>query len=56
MRKIMIDETPYLCLFAKRDILLKEELTYDYGVEKLPWRANVCYGSFFISMCRQSFL
>ncbi len=46
MRKIMVGDTPHLCLFAKRDILLKEEISYDYGVANLPWRAKVRQAEF----------
>lgn len=28
----------YLALYARRDIMMGEELRYDYGVKDLPWR------------------
>ena len=30
--------TPHLCIFAKRDINMYEELRYDYGCAQLEWR------------------
>ncbi|KAH3723646.1 hypothetical protein DPMN_049440 [Dreissena polymorpha] len=38
MRIVGIEGRPYLCIFAKRNIELGEELRYDYGVDLLPWR------------------
>ena len=40
IKVIEIDERPHLCIFATRDILVGEELRYDYGVNNLPWRSN----------------
>ena len=43
MKKIMVDNTPRLILFARRHIDIGEELLYDYGdrsketIEALPW-------------------
>ena len=43
---IEVDDTPYLCLMAGRDLKVGEELLYDYGerrgdiVESLPWLAS----------------
>lgn len=41
MKKIIVDGTPYLCLFALRDIRAQEELRYDYGQTDMPWRLKV---------------
>ena len=38
MEKLLFNNRPYLCIFAKRDIAVGEELHYDYGVESLWWR------------------
>ena len=45
MRKIMVGDVPHLCLFALRDIGLNEEISYDYGIDDLPWRMKVCMTS-----------
>ena len=43
MKKIIVDNTPRLVLFAMRHIDIGEELLYDYGdrsketIEALPW-------------------
>ncbi|KAJ8306755.1 hypothetical protein KUTeg_015692, partial [Tegillarca granosa] len=41
MKKVRIDNKPYLCLFAIRNIEVGEELLYNYGVD-LPWETMVC--------------
>lgn len=41
LRLLEKDKMPHLVLFAKRDIEVGEELRYDYGVPKLPWRKKV---------------
>ena len=41
MAIVVVDKVPNLCLFAKRDIETGEELRYDYGDPKAPWRKNV---------------
>jgi SET domain-containing protein len=38
MRKIVVDGTPHLCIFALKDIHEGSELRYDYGVPEAPWR------------------
>ncbi|XP_068712639.1 uncharacterized protein [Montipora foliosa] len=38
MRKIKEGPLIYLALYALRDIMIGEELRYDYGVKDLPWR------------------
>lgn len=43
---VEVDEHPYLCLMAARDIEIGEELQYDYGerrceiIESLPWLSS----------------
>ena len=37
MKPIEFDNTPYLCLFAVKDIFPGEEILYDYGIPNLPW-------------------
>ena len=41
MKIIEIDQQPHLCLFATQDIPAGEELRYDYGYKKAPWRKKV---------------
>ena len=41
MTIVVVDKFPHLCIFAKRDIRTNEELRYDYGDPKLPWRKRV---------------
>lgn len=41
MRLIEVKGQPRLCLFAKQDFGIGEEITYDYGAENLWWRENV---------------
>ncbi|KAG1971958.1 N-lysine methyltransferase KMT5A [Pimephales promelas] len=38
MRTVEVSGKPHLCLFAVRDILPGEEITYDYGNSDWPWR------------------
>ena len=38
MRKIEVDGSPYLCLFALEDIEDGLELRYNYGESGLSWR------------------
>ncbi|XP_052086557.1 uncharacterized protein LOC127723879 [Mytilus californianus] len=42
MKRIDVDDSPHLALFAVRDIKTGEELRYDYGEASkyLPWRKN----------------
>ena len=43
---VEVEEHPYLCLFAARDIKKDEELQYDYGerdpdvIASMPWLAT----------------
>jgi len=43
MRKVMVDGVPHLCLFARTNIAVDEQLMYDYGddSEHLFWRKKV---------------
>ena len=41
IKKLMIDRSPHLCIFALKDLSLDEELRYDYGTAGLPWQ-KVC--------------
>jgi len=43
MKKILIDDTPHLALFALRNIYPGQEIRYDYGPDgdtynSMPWR------------------
>ena len=38
MKKIKQGAKIHLVLYALRDIMIGEELRYDYGVRDLPWR------------------
>ena len=38
IKKTMKDDTPYLCMFALKDIPAHTEIVYDYGIKDLPWR------------------
>ncbi|XP_039598608.1 uncharacterized protein LOC120519938 [Polypterus senegalus] len=38
IKKLAVDGMPHLCLFALRDILPGEEITYSYGDGPWPWR------------------
>ncbi|XP_051964148.1 N-lysine methyltransferase KMT5A-A-like [Xyrauchen texanus] len=40
MRTVEVKKKPHLCLFAVRDILPGEEITYNYGDSDWPWRAK----------------
>ncbi|XP_062842443.1 uncharacterized protein LOC134301589 [Trichomycterus rosablanca] len=40
MKKIVLNDTPHLCLFAIKDIRKDEEITYDYGGNNLTWRTT----------------
>ncbi|XP_052426266.1 uncharacterized protein LOC127968823 isoform X16 [Carassius gibelio] len=42
MKRIIVEGKPCLCLFAARDIIPGEELTYDYGGSHWPWRKPPC--------------
>ena len=41
MQTIQVDNMPHLCLFAIRDIVPGEEVTYNYGDSDWPWRKQV---------------
>ncbi|XP_067347081.1 histone-lysine N-methyltransferase set-1-like isoform X1 [Channa argus] len=41
MKKIIVDGKPHLCLFAVRKIEIGEEIDYNYGDSKWPWRKKV---------------
>lgn len=41
MRTIQVDGMLHLCLFALRDIVPGEEITYNYGESDWPWRKQV---------------
>ncbi|MBN3310325.1 KMT5A methyltransferase, partial [Amia calva] len=45
MKKLVVKNRPHLCLFALRDILPGEEITYDYGGHDLYWRHNANQGN-----------
>ncbi|XP_058232049.1 histone-lysine N-methyltransferase set-1-like [Hemibagrus wyckioides] len=41
MKRIIVEGKPHLCLFALRDILPGEEVTYNYGDGDYAWRIEV---------------
>ncbi|XP_046691727.1 uncharacterized protein LOC124376601 isoform X2 [Silurus meridionalis] len=41
MKRILVEGKPHLCLFALRDIIPGEEITYNYGDGDCPWRNEV---------------
>ncbi|XP_071003041.1 uncharacterized protein [Oncorhynchus clarkii lewisi] len=41
MKAIQANDEPHLCLFATRDIVAGEELTYSYGDSDWPWTTQV---------------
>ncbi|XP_076860752.1 uncharacterized protein LOC143518327 [Brachyhypopomus gauderio] len=41
MKKVFVDGSPHLCLFAIRDIQPGDEITYDYGDSAWPWRTKL---------------
>nr|XP_029524912.1 uncharacterized protein LOC115134918 [Oncorhynchus nerka] len=41
MKAIQANDEPYLCLFATRDIVAGEELTYSYSDSDWPWTTQV---------------
>ena len=41
MRKIILDNKTYLCLFAAEDIEKGTEIRYDYGTETSPGERKV---------------
>lgn len=44
MRKMKVGSRIHLALYALRDIMIGEELRYDYGVKDLPWRSLCAEG------------
>ena len=45
IKKIIVDKEPYLVLFAVRDILPGQEITFEYYTgtySQFPWREQVC--------------
>ncbi|XP_077974938.1 uncharacterized protein LOC120330366 isoform X1 [Styela clava] len=38
MKKIVVEDVPHLCLFARRDINVGDEIRYDYNYPNAPWR------------------
>lgn len=43
MKKIIINNKPYLCLFALKKIEIGSEIEYNYGDAKWPWRRKVSW-------------
>ena len=43
MRKIILDNNTYLCLFAAEEIEKGTEIRYDYGIDDLSWRKEGKY-------------
>ncbi|XP_040928788.1 uncharacterized protein LOC114865608 isoform X2 [Betta splendens] len=45
MKKLELEGTPHLCLFALREISLGEEITFNYGTSSYPWRSRLVAAS-----------
>ena len=41
MRMVLVNDTPHLCLFSKRNLSAGEELRNDYAAPNLWWRKEV---------------
>lgn len=41
MKKIIVDDKPHLCLFSLKKIEIGDEIDYNYGDSKWPWRSKV---------------
>ncbi|XP_041918257.1 uncharacterized protein LOC121682254 isoform X6 [Alosa sapidissima] len=41
MKKLIVEGKPHLCLFALRNIIPGEEITYNYGGTDWPWRNKI---------------
>ncbi|XP_027137954.1 histone-lysine N-methyltransferase set-1-like [Larimichthys crocea] len=41
VKKLTIQGTPHLCLFAIKNIPAETEITYNYGDSQWPWRALI---------------
>uniref|UniRef100_A0AAV2KT12 SET domain-containing protein n=1 Tax=Knipowitschia caucasica TaxID=637954 RepID=A0AAV2KT12_KNICA len=44
MKKITVNNRPHLCLFAVKQIETGDEIEYNYGDSKWPWRGKVAVG------------
>jgi len=44
MKKIIVDNKPHLCLFSLKKIEIGDEIDYNYGDSKWPWRSKVRNG------------
>ncbi|XP_048851872.1 uncharacterized protein LOC125720457 isoform X2 [Brienomyrus brachyistius] len=54
IKRIIVGRQPHLCIFAMRDIIPGEELTYTYGDADCPWREKVSKGQIGVSCLPQS--
>lgn len=43
MKKIIVNDTPHLCLFAVKKIEIGSEIEYNYGDSQWPWRKKVSW-------------
>ena len=43
MKVVEVNNKPYLCLFALKDINVGEEILYDYGIKDLPWEVYIVF-------------
>ncbi|KAG1925745.1 hypothetical protein F2P79_025324 [Pimephales promelas] len=41
MKKIIVDNKPHLCLFSLKKIEIGDEIDYNYGDSKWPWRSTL---------------
>lgn len=57
LKIVVANKNPHICMFAKRDIEIGEELRYDYNDPNLPWRkVNFGFRCRFISRRYANFL
>uniref|UniRef100_A0A3B3TG06 Uncharacterized LOC111855400 n=1 Tax=Paramormyrops kingsleyae TaxID=1676925 RepID=A0A3B3TG06_9TELE len=54
IKRIIVGRQPHLCIFAMRDIIPGEELTYTYGDADCPWREKVSKGQIGVNSLPQS--
>lgn len=46
VKRVLVDQIPYLAIVAKKKLYPGMEVTYDYGDKKAPWRVKVIMSDF----------